>query len=354
MIPDGLKQLDQWVVWKTEDYKKPFAPWTGVQYPIDPLSPDNWTSHERALEFVKHREYEGMGFVFTSDDDIVGIDLDDCVQDIQVKGNNVSVQLESPHQSIVDSLDSFTEISQSGTGIHVFVKGDVGGQVVDNDADVEIYDRGRFFCMTGKVVTDHSQGVESRQDYLDDLADEYLSESEGSVGGGSRSVSSTGDFDPDEFIPDSDSEFDRLTVQDVFPELNPPCQRGHPVHGSTTGQNFLVHKDHGFVSTCFSGSCSTNSRPGTVMLPHHLLYMKMKGWEDCSRVREEWGLDARIETWKYAVNNMGVNPLDVPTSILAGMGNRYEIDVFSGGLTSVAMVDLVKQKLKEKHGVGWL
>lgn len=354
MIPAELKNKDQWIVWTSRNRKVPYAPWTKNSDPVDPLKSENWTSFERAVQFVKHRDYDGLGFAFTAEDDIVGIDLDDCVKDISIKGNNVSVRLTSRHQDIVDSLDSFTEISQSGNGIHVFVRGDVGGQVTDNDKDVEIYDRDRFFCMTGKVVTDYSMSVEDRSDKLNDLKQAYMSELDGGEKQNSSTTYSTGDFEVEKFKPNSDSQFDQLSIVDVFPDLDIPCKTAHPIHGSSTGKNFLVDDEDGYVCTCFRGNCSYGSSAGCVLLPQHLIAMKMKGWEQCSRVREEWDLDMRIEAWKYAVKNLGVNPLEVPLSIKAGLSNRYDVDVFAGGRTSVSVSNFLERKLREEHGVDWL
>lgn len=349
-----MKNKDQWIVWSADEKKMPFAPWTGNQAPVHPLKSKNWTSFIQARKYYEQRGYDGLGFVFTPEDDIVGIDLDDCVKETTIRGNNVSVRLTQPHQDIMDSLNSFTEISQSGDGIHIYIRGELGGELVDNDVDVEIYDRGRFFCMTGKVVTDYSQNVEERGDKLDDIKTAYMDDAQVKKGQSSSSdYSGGGNFESSEFEPSSDSEFDTLSVDDVFPELDIPCKTGHPVHGSKTGSNFLVHDDDGYTSTCFRADCSYGEGPGCLMLPQHLIAMEMKGWESCSRVREEWCLDMRIEAWKYAVQNLGVTPLEIPVSITAGLGRKYDVDPFAGGSTSISINSFLKRKLKEEYEVNW-
>lgn len=353
MIPDYMKEKKQWIVWTSNNKKVPYAPWVKTD-PIDPLDESNWTSYQQAVKFVKHRGFDGLGFVFRPEGDIVGIDLDDCVEEVIINDNNVSVRLTDPHQDIVDILDSFTEVSQSGDGIHVYVRGDVGGQVTDHDVDIEIYDQGRFFCMTGNVVTDYSLSVEERNGKIDDLKTAYMGDAEVEQVGqpGSDGVS-TGDFDPSEFEPSSDSAFDRLSVDDVFPDLDIPCKTGHPVHGSHTGQNFLVHNEDGFVCTCFRADCSVGDGPGCLLLPQQLLAMKAFDYEVCSEVRKDWCLELRIRTWVYSVEEMGLNPLEIPLSIKAGLGDRYDVDPFAGGRTSVSIDSFLKRKLFEDYGVEW-
>jgi hypothetical protein len=352
VIPDYLKKKDQWIVWTSENRKVPYAPWNDPD-PIDPLDSSNWTSYERALQFLRHRGFDGMGFVFKPDSDVVGIDLDDCVEETMIEGDNVSVSLSDPHQKIVDVLDSFTEISQSGTGIHVFVRGDVGGQLVDNEVDIEIYDRKRFFCMTGKVVTDYSLDVEQRDEKLQDISQAFLDTDVEEVETPSSDDAHTGNFDYEEYFPSSDSEFDKLSIDRIFPDLDIPCKTGHPVHGSHTGQNFLVHSEEGFTATCFRGGCSVGGSPGCLMLPQHLLAMKAFDYQKCCNVREDWCLELRINTWVYAVENLGLNPLEIPTSIKAGLGDEYDVDPFAGGRESVSVDGFLKERLAEDYGVEW-
>lgn len=350
MIPDYLKEFDQWVVWKNDGGKRPYAPWTHVRHPVDPLDPGNWTSYEQAVRLVKYREFEGLGFVFTEDDDVVGVDLDDGVERVDTSGGKVELELRDEHRQIVDALNSFTEISQSGTGLHVFVRGEVGGQVVDKDAEVEVYDRGRFFSMTGKHVPKFGLEVEKRQSDLDRLKKRY---GDGTVELPESRSSYSRRFDPSVYEPSSESEFDRLTVSDVFPDYEAPTKREHPVHGSSTGENFAVPGEDGFVGTCFRASCSVGGSQGCLLRPHHLLAMELKGWEKCSKAREEWCLDLRIEVWKYAVEEYGVDPFEVPLSIKRGLAERFGVDPFAGGKESVVINRFLKRKLKQEYGVTW-
>src|SRR5207244_12523629 len=54
--------------------------------------------------------FAGVGFVFSSDDPYTGVDLDKC-------RNPETGQIEEWAQGIIEQLDSYTESSQSGTGV---------------------------------------------------------------------------------------------------------------------------------------------------------------------------------------------------------------------------------------------
>jgi putative DNA primase/helicase len=100
-----------------------------------------WSTFEEALEAYKHGEYAGLGFVFCSGDPYTGVDLDDCVNE---DGEIALWALE-----IARHLDSYIELSATGTGLHIIVRGDVPNR---RKGDVEVYSSKRFFTMTGHVV----------------------------------------------------------------------------------------------------------------------------------------------------------------------------------------------------------
>lgn len=142
-VPAELRALKQWVVRKG---KVPYQP-TG--YPAKPDTPATWCSFEQATTALKGGSYDGVGFVFNHNG-IVGVDLDHVV-------DPVTAQLKPWAQDVVNHLNSYTEYSPSGTGLHIFVKGDipVDGKKrqidkVTNEA-VEFYKAKRYFTVTGNV-----------------------------------------------------------------------------------------------------------------------------------------------------------------------------------------------------------
>jgi putative DNA primase/helicase len=88
--------------------------------------------------------------MFSENDPYVGIDLDGCL---------INGQLVPAAQLIVDYCNSYTEISPSGTGLHIFVKGTLPAgfpnkitMVEQGFKAFEIYDRQRYFTVTGNVI----------------------------------------------------------------------------------------------------------------------------------------------------------------------------------------------------------
>jgi P4 family phage/plasmid primase-like protien len=155
-IPNELKELNQWVVWKLEmkmvgnsnkEIKVPYNPKTG--YPAKTNKPDSWGSFSRAMTALEDGEYKGLGFVFTANDPFAGIDFDDAIE---------NGELGPDAQKWVNHFDSYTEISQSGTGIHILISSnDKLGSGRNNHGGIEIYDRGRYFAITGDILGGRSE-----------------------------------------------------------------------------------------------------------------------------------------------------------------------------------------------------
>jgi hypothetical protein len=160
-IPEELKRLKQWVC-ANEGSKMPMQ--ANRPYAASSTNPDTWASFEDALWAVEHGYYDYLGFVF-NDNGIVGIDLDDAIE----------YGIASPIATEIGHLcSSYTEISKSGTGIHIFVKGDIPFKGKNNLAGVEMYKVARFFIMTGEVL--NFKYLVSNQDALDQIVEKYFPE----------------------------------------------------------------------------------------------------------------------------------------------------------------------------------
>lgn len=115
-IPEELRQLSQWVNWRIEQRagkptKVPKQP-SGVN--ADSTAPETWSTFERASQM--NGKFDGIGFVFTKEAGDIGVDLDKCRDPKTGKTEKWALD-------IIKELDSYTELSQSGTGWHVIVKG---------------------------------------------------------------------------------------------------------------------------------------------------------------------------------------------------------------------------------------
>ncbi len=148
-VPALLKSFNRWIGWKSElrdgkPTKVPYDVETGNR--ASSTDERTWTNFRRAVSNVENNleKYDGVGFVFNSDG-IVGVDLDKCIGEDGV--------VESWALDIVHELDSYTEISPGGRGLHIFVIGNIpsGG---NRRGRCEIYSRGRYFTITGNLLCD--------------------------------------------------------------------------------------------------------------------------------------------------------------------------------------------------------
>ncbi|MFC6888192.1 hypothetical protein [Halorubrum trueperi] len=101
---------------------------------------------------------DGLGVVFTADDPLVGVDLDDCRDP----------ETETPTAwaaDVIGQLDSYTEVSPSETGYHILITGDLP-EGRNRAGDIELYDRARFFTVTGDHVADTPTSIEARTEAL--------------------------------------------------------------------------------------------------------------------------------------------------------------------------------------------
>jgi primase-polymerase (primpol)-like protein len=167
-LPAPLVTREQWVGWKPQERdgkqtKVPVDPATG-RY-ASATDPSTWTDFATTREHATTKAI-GIGFVFTTEDPIVGVDLDDC-------RDPEDDTIADWARDIIDRLDSFTEVSPSGTGVHVLVEGDLpDGR--NRHGDIELYDDARFFTVTGDRLSETPATIEPRQEVLAAVHAEYV------------------------------------------------------------------------------------------------------------------------------------------------------------------------------------
>jgi putative DNA primase/helicase len=164
-IPPEFTDRPQWVSWRLEERdgkmtKIPYTPATARRASTTDLM--TWGTFEEALGAYNRTHalytpvvpYSGIGYVFSSGDPFVGIDLDNC-------RNPQTREISAWAQKLIDRVqEGYIEVSPSGTGIHVIVEGTVrGGRSrkkvrVEGEVvgEVEMYGRERFFTVTGELV----------------------------------------------------------------------------------------------------------------------------------------------------------------------------------------------------------
>ena len=184
-LPTACKELRHWVLWKTATRdgkltKVPIRADSGLNAEAD--NQTTWTTFDKVREAFEKGigGALGVGFVFARASNISGVDLDHC-------RDPATGDIDAWAKAYLDRLGSYSEISPSGAGLHVLVKGAIPVTGADGgrqkklkgdgyrpDAAIEMYSAKRFFTTTGNVLPGYPQGVESRQDELIAIYDEVF------------------------------------------------------------------------------------------------------------------------------------------------------------------------------------
>ena len=173
MIPPELRNRRQWVLWRYErrsDRDRAKVPWSADgRRKADVTKPATWGTLDDALTtLVRGRgRFDGVGFVFTATDPYAGVDLDGCI--------DASGTLHPDAAEIIGKLDAYAEPSPSGTGMHVILAAVLRTDRHRTPATpwggaLEVYDRERFFTITGNGTGT----IADRQQQLDALVADLL------------------------------------------------------------------------------------------------------------------------------------------------------------------------------------
>lgn len=175
-IPEELKELKQWCCFKLQHRNGKLT-----KVPIDAntgnLGKSNdestWSSFDTALGAIDKFNCDGLGFYFKPP--YFGIDLDNVKAEIEwyKQGDDE----ENIVSEFIDLMGSYAETSVSGNGIHIIAKGELpdGGRRKGN---VEIYNNGRFFVMTGNRIGDYRYIVEDELNKINYLHNKYIASNE--------------------------------------------------------------------------------------------------------------------------------------------------------------------------------
>jgi len=150
------------VVWRWEErngnWDKP--PYQPNGRPAKTNDPATWVSFEAAVAALEGGRFDGVGFVLTADDPYAMVDLDHCV-DLD------SGVIEAWAVNIIDQLRSYTEITPSGVGLRVIVKGILSPgrrkRGMGSGGGVELYDQLRYMTMTGNLLAGTPETIEERE-----------------------------------------------------------------------------------------------------------------------------------------------------------------------------------------------
>jgi putative DNA primase/helicase len=167
-IPDLLKESDCWLVWR---YVEDRDPETGeVDWDKPPLCASNlrpgsstnrrtWSSFGDAVEAYRRHGLDGIGFALSppggDGERIVGVDLDHCRQP-------ETGAIAPWAAEIVAKLNTYAEVSPSGTGLRLFLLGRLPREGRKR-GDYENYETGRYVTVTGRRVEGTPPTIERRQ-----------------------------------------------------------------------------------------------------------------------------------------------------------------------------------------------
>lgn len=160
-LPDDLTERDQWVLWRRERHTK--VPYQVNGRRAGSTDPAAWSSYETVVAAwrANPRRWAGVGFVFTKETGMTGIDLDGCLADGKVK---------PWAQGIVGRFaDTYMEVSPSGEGLKIWARGSLPANVAKvavGDGGIEMYNHARYFTVTGQTFRGAPLQVE---DHASDL-----------------------------------------------------------------------------------------------------------------------------------------------------------------------------------------
>lgn len=164
-IPMELREYKQWLWFKKIRKQDLKGKEKMLKLPVSPitLKSDNWNNKEQWADFetavnnLESSGCDGLSFLLSRDDPFVCIDLDN------VEGNILKMFQ-------MDFNDTYKEISQSGKGVHIFVKGQIEKNFNNQIEKVEMYQVNRCIAMTGDIHKFENSGagkVISKQGELD-------------------------------------------------------------------------------------------------------------------------------------------------------------------------------------------
>ncbi len=145
-IVKKYKDESRWVNYKMVEIdgrltKVPYAV-NGIK--ASSIDPTMWSTYDEAF-----KQSPCVGIVFTPTQTLLGIDIDHCL-------NKETQAVEHDQKETIDKFiiqaDSYTEISPSGTGLHIFIELTAPLKLDANrHSPYECYTSGRYFTFTGQI-----------------------------------------------------------------------------------------------------------------------------------------------------------------------------------------------------------
>lgn len=274
-IPYELQKLRQWVLWSREeriDKKTKEPKITKVPKQVDgnnasPTYQRTWSSFSAVKHVMAEYGFDGIGFVFTKEDEFIGVDLDDCVD----KKGNISEFA----KKVIEQLDSYTEFSPSGEGIHIIIKGSLPASfkkgMRNDELGIEIYSEGRYFTFTGN--RENENDIEERTDELAELAEELFSFDE---------IQDEADFEIDK-----EADFDENSLSAIWEKMF-QSKNGDEIRRMFDGE-LIVNNDHSSTDLAFCNHLAFWTDKNASLMDHM--------FRQSGLMRDKWDENRGSETY---------------------------------------------------------
>ena len=147
-IPKELKAHRYWAVWKATP--RPNGGFNKIPCDADgnylkTNYPENWLSYAQVIAAYETGDWDGIGFLSTPSDFLGAIDIDHCTDRDSPNFNAA--------QDIMNTLNTYSEFSPSGTGVHCVGLVRKGLKLEGNKSNgLEFYTENRFLTVTGNVI----------------------------------------------------------------------------------------------------------------------------------------------------------------------------------------------------------
>lgn len=163
-VPKELQLQNVWCLWRLEEKhgrqtKVPYEP-AGAH--ASSTNPDTWNSLQTCYQTLRSGSYNGIGLILSPAVNLTFIDLDHCLTGGQPNEFARSVLQLFP--------DTYTEISQSGAGLHILVRGAIPHAVKRDE--IEMYHTARYCACTLRSYNG-SQDIQNGGQALQDLYQRY-------------------------------------------------------------------------------------------------------------------------------------------------------------------------------------
>ena len=200
-IPEELKELPQWVLWRAEwnnkrqQYEK--VPYSFSGYRASSTNKDTWTIFDAIHNLYEENNlYDGIGFMLSDNDKYIVLDIDNAIDENGQINSDLALEMTEL---------TYCEMSPSGTGLHCFFKGELPEQRKKkrSDLDIELYDNARFMTVTGESIGQSEICVE--QEILNNLVERFFKEE--------QNFETTLSYDPNHKSELSDEEVINLMLK---------------------------------------------------------------------------------------------------------------------------------------------